>query len=153
MNGIINKENSKLFSVEACSSQFEKAKNFWGTKNTNNKLFLLNGTLHKNIPDFQDNNKFFVRQYYDGEKENMDKAELLNLDYIDNVDFILIDGGEYQAQGDFDILIKKNPKYIALDDDRVYKCMNIKKQLLNNTNWKLYKENNTRHGWSIFIKQ
>ena len=41
MNGIINKENSKLFSVEACSSQFEKAKNFWATKNTNNKLFLL----------------------------------------------------------------------------------------------------------------
>tara|TARA_B110000208_G_C11783516_1_gene434734 strand:+ start:136 stop:1566 length:1431 start_codon:yes stop_codon:yes gene_type:complete len=154
MNGIINKENSKLFSVEACSLQFEKAKIFWATKNTNNKLFLLNGTLHKNIPDFQDNSKYFVRQWYDGEKENMDKADLLNLEHIDNVDFILIDGGEYQGQGDFGVLIKKNPKYIALDDDRLYKCMDIKKQLLNNTNWKLYKENNNdRHGWSIFIRQ
>ena len=56
----------------------------------------------------------------------MDKADLLNLEDIDNVDFILIDGGEYQGQGDFDVLIKKNPKYIALDDDRVYKCMDIK---------------------------
>ncbi len=154
MNGIINKKNSKLFSIEACSLQFEKAKKFWSTKNTNNQLFLLNGTIHKNIPEFQDNSKYFIRKWYDIEKENMDKAEMLNLEYIDNVDFILIDGGEYQGKGDFDTLIKKNPKYIALDDDMVYKCMNIKKELLNNSNWKLYKENNNdRHGWSIFIRQ
>lgn len=34
-------------------------------------------------------------------KKCISNAALLNINYIDNVDFIIIDGGEYTAEGDF----------------------------------------------------
>ena len=151
MNGIINKNNSILYSIEACDNQFNNAIDFWKTKNTKNKLCLLNGTLHKNIPDFEETNNLFVRAWYDGEKKCIENSKLLNIDYIENIDFIVIDGGEYTAQGDFDVLIKKNPKYIALDDTKCYKCRHIRENLLKLDEWNLYAENqNDRNGWSIF---
>lgn len=154
MNAIINKEYSNLYSVEACEKFFMEAEMFWEMKNTKNKLHLLNGTLHKNIPHFEANNPMFVKEWYDGEKRTITNAKLLNIDYINDVDFIIIDGGEYTARGDYNVLIQKNPKYIAMDDINCYKCNNIRKQLLNSSDWQIYKENtNERNGWSIFVKK
>jgi hypothetical protein len=151
MNGIIFKKNSKLYSFEACSEMHNKAKTFWNNYHTNNKLHLLNGTLHRNIVNFQENNPLFVREWYHYEEKVLNQANLIKIDDIENVDFVVLDGGEYTTDGDFEVLVDKNPKYIALDDTRVYKCSKIRQYLLNSNDWKLYDENiNERNGWAIF---
>jgi hypothetical protein len=160
MNGIINKEDTKLYSLEGDMNMYNQAKNFWMDKNTKNKLFLINGTLHREIADLNhlnslfNNNIPFFNEHYVPEKNFVETANLINIDYIDKLDFIILDGGEYSTQGDYDVLIKKDPKYIALDDVSVYKCSKIRQTLLLDNSWELYKENlEHRHGWSIFKKK
>jgi hypothetical protein len=67
---------------------------------------------------------------------------------------IILYGGEYTTQEDYNILITKNPKYIAVDDVNVYKCKSIRETLLNDSAWNVFSENlNERNGWSIFVKK
>jgi hypothetical protein len=158
MNSIINKENSKLYSLEANFEMFNKSKQFWKKYNTKDKLILLNGTLHRKIADINElnilynNNIPYYTEHYLPEKKILEMSKIINIDNIDNVDVIILDGGEYSTQEDFNILIKKNPKFICLDDVNVYKCKNIRQTLLHNNEWNLYKEKlDQRNGWSIFI--
>ena len=79
---------------------------------------------------------------------------LIDISHINDVDVIILDGGEYTTYGDYSTLMTKEPKIIILDDSNVFKCMKIREELLNNPEWKLLKENlNDRHGWSIFVKR
>jgi hypothetical protein len=71
-----------------------------------------------------------------------------------DIDIIILDGGEYTTYGDYTVLVKKEPKVIILDDVAVYKCREIRKELLDDPKWNLLKEDLTdRHGWSIFINK
>lgn len=156
MNAIINKPNSKLYSLEANLDMFNIANTFWN-KNINNNLILLNGSLHNKIADITklnmiyNNNIPYYNEHYIIEKKILENTKIIDITDINNIDMIILDGGEYTTEGDFDVLIKKNPEYICLDDVNVYKCKNIRQLLLNDSNWKLYNENlNQRHGWSIF---
>jgi len=160
MNSIINKPNSKLYSLEANLDMFNKALHFWSNFNTKDKLILLNGTLHNKIADLNELNKiynnnipYFV-EHYIPEKKLLETSKLININNIDNIDVIILDGGEYSTEEDFKILINKNPKYICLDDVNVYKCKNIRQMLLDNSEWELYQENlNQRNGWTIFVSK
>jgi hypothetical protein len=158
MNSIINKPNSKLYSLEANTDMYNKSKGFWSKFNTNNKLNLLNGTLHRKIANLNElntlynNNIPYFYEHYIPEKNLLETSNIVNIDYINNIDLLILDGGEYSSEEDFNVLIKKNPKVICLDDVNVYKCKKIREILLNNNEWKLYAENlNQRHGWSIFV--
>ena len=158
MNSIINKPNSVLYSLEANIDMYNKSVKFWSKFNTNNKLNLLNGTLHQKIADINELNKLYnnnipyFNEHYIPEKKLLEISNVININDINNIDLIILDGGEYSSEEDFNILINKNPKVICLDDVNVYKCKKIRENLLNNNEWKLYKENlNQRHGWSIFI--
>lgn len=160
MNGVILNESCKLYSVEADTTNFKKSKEFWGKYETNNKLELLNGTLHNNISDINQLNILFgnnipvFKEHYVPEKILVETSPLLNIDHIHTLDFIVLDGGEYTTQSDFDILFLKNPTYIALDDVNVFKCKSIRQTMLENVEWELYEENlNDRNGWSIFKKK
>ena len=154
MNAIIKKENSILYSLEGDNNMYNKAKQYWSNYKTNNKLILLNGVIHKEIVDYQNNNELFVKEWYDGEYNVLKTSNIIDINNITNIDLIILDGGEYTTQGDFNILIKKKPKYIALDDTNVYKCKDIRKYLLDSKEWTLYKENTKeRNGWSIFQKK
>jgi hypothetical protein len=157
MNAIINKPHSKLYSLEANLDMFNIANAFWN-KNINGNLILLNGSLHNKIADITklniiyNNNIPYYNEHYIIEKKILENTKIIDISDINNIDMIILDGGEYTTEGDFDVLIKKKPKYICLDDVNVYKCKNIRQLLLNDSNWKLYNENlNQRHGWSIFI--
>ena len=159
MNGILNKSNSILYSIEANSNMYNQALNFWKKYDTKNKLVLLNGSLHNKIADLNELNILFnnnipcYNEHYVPEKNMALNSPIINIDNISDIDVIILDGGEYTTLGDFNVLIKKNPKYICLDDTNVYKCKNIRHKLLNDNNWSLYDENlNDRHGWSIFKK-
>ena len=160
MNGVITKNNSILYSLEADSCMFNISNTFWNKKNTNGSLVLLNGILHNKIADLNDlnllynNNIPYFNEHYIPEKNLVKTSKIINIDNIEYLDFIILDGGEYTTQGDYDILMLKSPKYIALDDTAVYKCRIIRQLLLNNIDWEIYEENqNERNGWSVFIKK
>ncbi len=161
MNAIMEKYTpSILYSFEANAEQYSKAITFWSNKNTNNKLVLLKGVLHRDcdteydIKKYCDDKAIFAREWYEPEKKLLEINEIINIDNYNNIDMIILDGGEYTTYGDYNVLIKKEPKVIILDDVAVYKCRKIRKELLDNTNWKLLKEDlNDRHGWSIFINK
>jgi len=154
MNAIIDKEKSRLYSIEANPNMYNKAVDYWNNKDIKNKLFLLNGTLHNKIPEIKNIslNKEEIG-WYIGEKNVISSANIISIDNINNIDLILLDGGEFTTQGDFDILIKKNPKYIALDDVNCYKCNKIRSDLILSRNWVVLHENlNDRNGWTILKK-
>jgi hypothetical protein len=149
MNGIIDKEKSCLYSIEADLNMYNQALNFWNGKDTKNKVYLLNGTLHKKMAEDvpTDNEQI---NWYIGEQHVMSNAKVISIENINDIDLILLDGGEFTSQGDFDILIKKNPKYIALDDVNCYKCNKIRSNLILTGDWLILHENlNDRNGWSI----
>lgn len=156
MNGILKRSNSTLYSIEANSNMYNRAINFWKKYDTKKKLVLINGTLHNKIADLNELNIFYnnnIPYYYASEKQMIEKSSIINIENIQDVDVIILDGGEYTTLEDFNILIQKNPKYICLDDTNVYKCKNIRYTLLNDNNWVIYDENlNDRNGWSIFKK-
>lgn len=158
MNSIINKPNSKLYSIEANVDMFNDAVNFWNKFDVKDRLILLNGTLHNKIADINELNNaykgnipYFV-EHYIPEKKILETSKIINIDNINDIDVIILDGGEYSTEEDFNILLTKKPNFICLDDVNVYKCKNIRRFLLENSNWSLYKENlGQRNGWSIFI--
>lgn len=158
MNAIINKSNSRLYSLEASTDMYNNSLNFWKNHDTNYNLILLNGTLHNKIADINELNQIYNNnipyyfEHYIPEKKLLETSKIINIDKINDIDVIVIDGGEYSSQEDFNILKNKNPKFICLDDVNVYKCKNIRKSLLNDIEWELYTENlEERNGWSIFV--
>lgn len=88
------------------------------------------------------------------EKFLAETSKIINIENIENIDVIILDGGEYSTEEDFNILIKKKPKFICLDDSAVHKCKNIRNHLLHHADWELYKENlSQRNGWSTFVSK
>lgn len=157
MNAIIDKPGSKLYSVECDPRMYQMARNFWSKYNTHERLVLMNGTLHNKVADLDMLNQLYngnipyYNEHYVPEKHMAENSPILDVENITDVDVIILDGGEYTSEEDFNVLIKKNPKFICLDDVNVYKCKNIRQQLLNDGNWQLFDENlGQRHGWSVF---
>jgi len=66
-------------------------------------------------------------------------------------DLCLIDGSEFSGYDEFKA-IEHNVRFILLDDDRVYKNIKTKNELLKNDNWTLIAEGAERNGWSSFAK-
>jgi hypothetical protein len=139
--------------LEADTNNFNLAKKFWSMYNTNDKLHLAKGTLHKHIANDLTLTEE-ERKWYINEEKIILNSNLINIDTINDIDFIILDGGEYTTQGDFDILIQKKPKYIALDDVNVYKCNIIRKKIIESNEWYIISENlKERNGWSVFKRK
>ena len=159
MNAICNKEtNSILYSLEADSIQYEKAQAFWRDKSVENNLVLLNGILHKEYALESEITATcggyvpYINEHYIPEKKMLESNIVVDISSFQDIDVIILDGGEYTTRGDLNTLIKKNPKVIILDDTVVFKCHKIRNELLNDANWILFKENlHDRNGWCIFI--
>lgn len=154
MNAIINKDNSILYSFESDLDKYNDCKKFWNSQQTFNKLKLFNGVLHKKIDHISDiEDKHFNDEWYNKEKKTNNNSKIIDISNITDIDIIILDGGEYSTNNDYDILITKNPSVIILDDVNVNKCKKIRNRLLNNDIYDIYNEDlNDRNGWSIFIK-
>lgn len=160
MNAILNKPGSVLYSIEADSYQYSRAVEYWTNKSTKNKLFLINGVLHREFANEEElksmNNGVipYLYEHYIPEKAMLEHNNIIDTSYMKDIDVIILDGGEFTTYGDYKALIQKNPKVILLDDSNVYKCQQIRKELLENPEWELFKENlNDRNGWTIFVKK
>lgn len=70
-----------------------------------------------------------------------------------NIDFLLLDGGEFSTYNEW-FLLKDRTKIVALDDSSVMKCKKIREELLNDNNYDLIVDLPTdRNGFAIFKKK
>jgi hypothetical protein len=91
--------------------------------------------------------------HYDDEVNSFNNSPYIGDKIPTEVDVVLLDGGEFSTEGDWQFFQNKNVKVFMLDDVNVIKCNNIRKILLNDKNYRLLSENlNDRNGWSIFEK-
>ena len=151
--GIRNREGTVMYSIECDKNMFAQAYEIW--KNIP-KVHLLYGTLHRNIMtrDQVESHPAFhlvkdhYNLWYSTDLYTIQNSPLIS---VPNCDVILLDGGEFSTQGDWDILYNSNLKVIILDDTFVIKTSNIRAQLLNDTDWKcVYDTPSDRNGCSIF---
>lgn len=67
-----------------------------------------------------------------------------------NIDFLLLDGGEFSTYSEW-LKLKDRSKIIALDDTSTTKCRKIKQEILADQNftYKILKDSNERNGFMI----
>ena len=160
MNGAIQNPGAIVYSLEANPSMYNSSQDFWKDKSTQQKLVLLNGSLHNKIVDIETLKNIYgdsipcYYEHYLPEKYLVENSPIISIAQLENIDFILLDGGEYTTLGDYEILMSKKPKYVAMDDVNVYKCRDLRQTFLSDSAWELYAEDLTdRNGWSIFRKR
>lgn len=69
----------------------------------------------------------------------------------ENIDFLLLDGGEFSTYKEW-YKLKDRSKIIALDDINVLKCEKIFNELKNDTNYSLLEHTEEGNGFCVFIK-
>lgn len=92
-----------------------------------------------------------LRGWFDIDIKNCEAAPNLLKDIPDNIDFLLLDGGEYTTLNEFEKLLPRCTGYIALDDTQVDKCRECRIRLINNPAWKEIVQLDERNGFSIFM--
>lgn len=149
--------DAEVWSYESCPEQYQKARGFWASSPA--RLHLVYGTLHRKIatldpdhPGIREIVKHHGTEYHKwhaGEQRSLQQAPLVAPP--SRADVIVLDGGEFTTQGDYEVLRSLNPKVIALDDTRVFKTHDIRKELLASPEWRvLHDELRDRNGWAIF---
>jgi hypothetical protein len=90
------------------------------------------------------------RNWYTGEKANFEKSTVGTLP--DEIDFVVIDGGEFSGIGDWEAVKTKSPRYVALDDTFTVKTGTVLCDMLSSDEWVVLYEGNERNGWAILHK-
>lgn len=163
MTGILEKNpTAKLHSLEANVEMYMRAFQFWGSKYP--QLNLIHGTLHKKLMPINDvlSNPMFYKylpagdkykEWYNDEANSVLTAKIVDIPE-NEVDVVVIDGGEYSADGDWEVLETKNPKIVCLDDSQAVKAYNLKNRLLSSSHWDLVIDTpSDRNGWTIFKRK
>lgn len=163
VDAINNKEcNDNIFwSIEADNKFYNLAREYY--KNEYSFLKLLLGTVNKRgimSREEVENHKLFKSieghyvLHYENEYNSYNNSKYVG-EYLNrDIDVVILDGGEFSTEGDFDFFRNKNVKVFILDDVNVIKCSRIREELLNKNEYELFKENlKDRNGWSIFIKK
>lgn len=167
IHGIFNQlrnstnNNKNFYSVEANKDMHKKASNFYSVRplpflhllygKVNNSHIMsreevISHPLFKTIDEH-----YYI--HYDDEVNSFTNAPYIGDKIPSEVDVVLLDGGEFSTEGDWDFFQNKNVKVYMLDDVNIIKCSKIRERLLNNKDYKLIAENlNDRNGWSIFEK-
>lgn len=145
----------QLYSLEGDPTMYAQAANVWkGIQN----VHVIYGTLHRNVMSRQ---AVMSHSLYDKIKSHYDlwyateEATCLTapLVIVPTCDCILLDGGEFSTQGDWDVLKHAQLKVVMLDDTHVIKTSAIRSLLLQSSEWICTHDNpSSRNGWSIFVR-
>jgi hypothetical protein len=157
MEGIKDRTDAHVYSYENKKEFWEVASRNW---TGNDKVSVIYGRLtdrlmtrveiegHRNFPFVDEHYKL----WYDDDVKCFMESPLVSPP--DTIDFVVIDGGEFSTQGDWDVVSKYTPKYIALDDTHVIKCSDIEVELDANPSYEKIGSGTDRNGWAIFkLKQ
>lgn len=69
-----------------------------------------------------------------------------------DIDFLLLDGGDFTTLQEFQILLPRCTAYIALDDTRLEKCKRVREILAELPEWSEIYSSDGRNGFSVFEK-
>jgi hypothetical protein len=70
----------------------------------------------------------------------------------DQIDLLILDGGEFSTYGEWQIL-KDRSKIIMLDDTKMLKCKQIVEESISNPAYHLLTESDERNGFHVFINK
>jgi hypothetical protein len=148
-----------FYSIEANKEFYTKAVNFWDPCPPSLKL--LYGSLHNKTmtrhevqthPLFQ-SIKDHYDLWYDDEHNCATQSPRVTLP-VTHIDIVLLDGGEFSTEEDWNILKTFTPNVVILDDTRVIKTSNIRKELLESSEWEtLFDVQYERNGWAVFKRR
>jgi hypothetical protein len=151
--------SAKLYSLEANKEMFEKAQQFYSPCPP--QLTLIHGSLHHKcmaLEDIHRHPKFYKfleagNAYYKWiyeEQTSVYASPIYSIPH-ETLDVVLIDGGEFSAQGDWEILKAKQPKLVCLDDTQVMKTHHIYNELKSSPQWDTLADfPEERNGWAVF---
>tara|TARA_S200002703_G_scaffold159385_2_gene172679 strand:+ start:1969 stop:2550 length:582 start_codon:yes stop_codon:yes gene_type:complete len=146
-------DNSKRFyTIESNTEWYNKAiisnKKYIEMSNV---FFLLGSIVNRNelyTDDLSHQEQDWLRQDID----NYSNVSNVYNKLPENIDFLLLDGGEFSTRAEF-LKLKNKSKIIALDDCNCRKNKLNIKDLKEDNSFSLLCENlNERHGWAVFEK-
>jgi hypothetical protein len=92
---------------------------------------------------------FSKRKWLEEDIQNMRKVENVLQLIPENIDLLILDGGEFSTYPEY-IKIGNRSKVIILDDTNVFKCRKIREELLESNDYEiLYDELNDRNGFLV----
>lgn len=147
-------DDANFISIESNYNFYMIAKN--NLSNFLNKVNLLYGTIvtDKEVNQFVSDKNLTEEQkkWLSEDLENISKCENVLEKIPSNIDFLLLDGGEFSTYAEWNKL-KKRTKVVALDDIRELKTKEIYDELINDVNYELVIETSDGNGFCIFIKK
>ena len=164
MDGLINRgDESYLISIEADKEFFDSANSFWQkqlfsfSSIIKDKLKLSHGRVIEPtdmlpIEEIM-KSEFAIEDYkkwYADDIKNMSTAPNLFDSIPDKIDVLILDGGEFSTYPEY-LFLSERSKIIVCDDSSVYKCAQIREELLNDTSYvTIIDEPNHRNGFCVF---
>jgi hypothetical protein len=145
----------QLYSIEGDPEMYARAARKWdGVPGVQ----LIHGTLHRNImsrdqvlahPLFSSISEHY-HIWYDTEERACKTTPVVQ---VPKCDCIVLDGGEFSTQGDWDVLSHPDLKAVILDDALVIKTSGIYAMLSASNEWVCTFATNERNGSAIFQKK
>ena len=105
-------------------------------------------TAFQVFPELRENPTCQTWHSYD--MQNMNECPYVWNTIPEEIDFLLLDGGEFTTHFEFVKLFPRCTKFIALDDVNVSKCKGIRQQLMNDPEWGELMYIPERNGFSMF---
>ncbi len=154
------KDLSILYSLETNKKFYDIACDYWAPQLAMYdvpKLNLIYGRIVEatdisSVEDIQQYDEYDSRylDWRSEDEENYQKCENVIDKLPEQIDVLLLDGGEFTSYAEYSVL-KDRTKVLALDDTRVYKNKKVRSELIVNDNWKLLYDNlQDRNGTTIF---
>ena len=147
---------TNFYTLETNQEKVQIAKQNLSSLITPNVTFLWGSILtSENIKDplkiFPELSNPEFKRWHSLDMENISRSPNVLSQLPMEIDFLLLDGGEFTTWYEFEILFSRCTKYIALDDVLVSKCKKIREYLKDTQVWtETYIPE--RNGFSLFEK-
>ena len=124
---------------------------------------LLNGTIiepkdldwfdvEEHLASCKDVERQHFELYYEKEVEAIQNATNLLDQLPEQIDLLILDGGEYSTYPEWQIL-KSRTSIVALDDTHLLKTKKIQQEITNDSEWCMFWKSDSRNGCSIWRKK
>ena len=90
-----------------------------------------------------------AKLWYHKDMELLSQSKNITDELPEQIDFLILDGGEYSTYPEWQIL-KDRTKFFVLDDTNILKCSQIKAEILSSDKYSvLYDVTNDRNGYLV----
>ena len=167
MEGILSRnDDAALWSVECVPLLHDIAKSNWQGRNTRGRLRLIHGSVIRAAemmtPDEAEAHplckqsaevRAFVARAYFKNREAVAAAPYVADQLPENIDVLLLDGGEFSSRAEF-VQLRGRARVIVLDDSHhAIKNYLVREELQNDPEWRMILERpDDRNGWCVFCR-